>query len=181
MKHYLGIGEYQHYRVFVPFPWSSILLLLPLLLSYLLVIAIIINIHQYCLILYYYHYYHCNYYYCHHYCHYWYHYHSYYYRCYYHHYYFHYFSHHYHHWCHCYHYHHLVIIIRHNAASNNICIYLMSLYLNKNCSYKMFRLCSVIFCYKPWTSGPRLNIKTVLSMYGDFHVKDKTAVRTSYL
>ena len=31
------------------------------------------------------------------------------------------------------------------------------------------------------TSGPRLNIKTVLFMYGDFHVKDKTAVRTSYL
>ena len=30
-------------------------------------------------------------------------------------------------------------------------------------------------------SGPRLNIKTVLSAYGDFHVKDKTAVRTSYL
>ena len=30
-------------------------------------------------------------------------------------------------------------------------------------------------------AGPRLNIKTVLSMYGDFHVKDKTAVRTSYL
>ena len=29
--------------------------------------------------------------------------------------------------------------------------------------------------------GPRLNIKTVLSTYGDFHVKDKTAVRTSYL
>ena len=27
----------------------------------------------------------------------------------------------------------------------------------------------------------RLNIKTVLSTYGDFHVKDKTAVRTSYL
>ena len=32
-----------------------------------------------------------------------------------------------------------------------------------------------------WVSGPRLNIKTVLSTYGDFHVKDKTAVRTSYL
>ena len=31
------------------------------------------------------------------------------------------------------------------------------------------------------TSGPRLNIKTVLCTYGDFHVKDKTAVRTSYL
>ena len=30
-------------------------------------------------------------------------------------------------------------------------------------------------------SGPRLNIKTVLSAYGVFHVKDKTAVRTSYL
>ena len=29
--------------------------------------------------------------------------------------------------------------------------------------------------------GPGLNIKTVLSTYGDFHVKDKTAVRTSYL
>ena len=29
--------------------------------------------------------------------------------------------------------------------------------------------------------GPRLNIKTVLSTYGDFHVKDNTAVRTSYL
>ena len=30
-------------------------------------------------------------------------------------------------------------------------------------------------------TGPRLNIKTVLSTYGDFHVRDKTAVRTSYL
>ena len=30
-------------------------------------------------------------------------------------------------------------------------------------------------------AGPRLNIKTVLSTYGVFHVKDKTAVRTSYL
>ena len=30
-------------------------------------------------------------------------------------------------------------------------------------------------------SRARLNIKTVLSTYGDFHVKDKTAVRTSYL
>ena len=33
----------------------------------------------------------------------------------------------------------------------------------------------------PKSAGPRLNIKTVLSTYGDFHVKDKTAVRTSYL
>ena len=30
-------------------------------------------------------------------------------------------------------------------------------------------------------TGPCLNIKTVLSTYGDFHVKDKTAARTSYL
>ena len=29
--------------------------------------------------------------------------------------------------------------------------------------------------------GPHLNIKTALSTYGNFHVKDKTAVRTSYL
>ena len=33
----------------------------------------------------------------------------------------------------------------------------------------------------PAAPEPRLNIKTVLSTYGDFHVKDKTAVRTSYL
>ena len=37
----------------------------------------------------------------------------------------------------------------------------------------------LILTFKP--PGPRLNIKTVLSAYGDFHVKDKTAVRTSYL
>ena len=39
-------------------------------------------------------------------------------------------------------------------------------------------------CWWPWwwkEPGPRLNIKTVLSAYGDFHVKDKTDVRTSYL
>ena len=33
----------------------------------------------------------------------------------------------------------------------------------------------------PLIPGPCLNIKTVLSTHGDFHVKDKTAVRTSYL
>ena len=32
-----------------------------------------------------------------------------------------------------------------------------------------------------YRAGPHLNIKTVLSTYDDFHVKDKTAVRTSYL
>ena len=35
--------------------------------------------------------------------------------------------------------------------------------------------------YTSKNTGPRLNIKTVLSTYGDFHVKDKKAVRTSYL
>ena len=42
-----------------------------------------------------------------------------------------------------------------------------------------------IYTYNIYTNtmaaGGRLNIKTVLSTYGDFHVKDKTAVRTSYL
>ena len=33
----------------------------------------------------------------------------------------------------------------------------------------------------PRKPGPCLNIKTVLFRYGDFHVKDKMAVRTSYL
>ena len=46
---------------------------------------------------------------------------------------------------------------------------------NWGMQYKMvFKICEGI-------SGPCLNIKTVLSTYGDFHVKDKTAVRTSYL
>ena len=35
--------------------------------------------------------------------------------------------------------------------------------------------------YSGRRTGPCLNIKTVLSTYGDFHVKDKTAVRTCYL
>ena len=39
----------------------------------------------------------------------------------------------------------------------------------------------IIFVLCKFCAGPRLNIKTVLSTYGDFHVKDKTAVRTSYL
>ena len=43
----------------------------------------------------------------------------------------------------------------------------------------LFRLSARIF-YRG-VPGPCLNIKTVLSTYGDFHVKDKTAVRTSYL
>ena len=36
-------------------------------------------------------------------------------------------------------------------------------------------------CFIIGPGNNRLNIKTVLSTYGDFHVKDKTAVRTSYL
>ena len=41
--------------------------------------------------------------------------------------------------------------------------------------------CYCVISFEIEESGPRLNIKTVLSTYGDFHVKDKTAVRTSYL
>ena len=41
-----------------------------------------------------------------------------------------------------------------------------------------YLFCSIVYIHD---SGGRLNIKTVLSTYGDFHVKDKTAVRTSYL
>ena len=47
------------------------------------------------------------------------------------------------------------------------------------CSPKIFP--SPYVPQSPCSPGPRLNIKTVLSTYGDFHVKDKTAVRTSYL
>ena len=53
--------------------------------------------------------------------------------------------------------------------------------------FTMFlKFCPSCIIFPPKTpckkrSGPRLNIKTVLSTYGDFHVKDKTAVRTSYL
>ena len=36
-------------------------------------------------------------------------------------------------------------------------------------------------CYPMNTTGPRLNIKDRLSRYGDSHVKNKTAGRTSYL
>ena len=42
-------------------------------------------------------------------------------------------------------------------------------------------VCWLVWVRNKRLSGPRLNIKTVLSTYGDFHVKDKTAVRTSYL
>ena len=43
---------------------------------------------------------------------------------------------------------------------------------------QMFRYQNIMKNENP---GPRLNIKTVSSTYGDFHVKDKTADRTSYL
>ena len=47
-------------------------------------------------------------------------------------------------------------------------------------------LCSTaILIFACGVTGPRLNIKTFLATYGDFHVEDtaedKTAVRTSYL
>ena len=58
----------------------------------------------------------------------------------------------------------------------------MGLCKSKNCKSNVkvtdFVLFGMIFWYIEHT-GPRLNIKTVLSTYGDFHVKDKTAVRTT--
>ena len=36
-------------------------------------------------------------------------------------------------------------------------------------------------CCSSYTPGPRLNINTVFPRYGDYHVKDKTVVRPSYL
>ena len=56
--------------------------------------------------------------------------------------------------------------------------------ISRSCGYLKF---SYVACW--WSgdaivgpsTGPRLNIKTVLSRYGDSYVKDKTAVRTSYL
>ena len=49
--------------------------------------------------------------------------------------------------------------------------------------YGLVQDCSIssALAMKQWRYWARLNIKTVLSTYGDFHVKDKTAVRTSYL
>ena len=47
--------------------------------------------------------------------------------------------------------------------------------------YYIYEICGLVTPYGDKDPGPRLNIKTVLSTYGDFHVKDKTAVRTSYL
>ena len=52
---------------------------------------------------------------------------------------------------------------------------------HQNCLSWWKLLCWQVLNILMKTSGPRLNIKTVLSTYGDFHVKDKTAVRTSYL
>ena len=60
----------------------------------------------------------------------------------------------------------------------NDCITTTKQSTTKPCAYFL----GYTVLYTPYKhSGPRLNIKTVLSTYGDFHVKDKTAVRTSYL
>ena len=68
---------------------------------------------------------------------------------------------------------HAVTFNVHLTHESMILDYVPSHYLNQ---------CWLIISKVQWQSpGPRLNIKTVLSTYGDFHVKDKTAVRTSYL
>ena len=51
--------------------------------------------------------------------------------------------------------------------------------ISKN-NLQLYHPFSDLPCHKS-APGPCLNIKTVLSTYGDFHVKDKTAVTTSYL
>ena len=41
-----------------------------------------------------------------------------------------------------------------------------------------------MYCYNIsviYAPGPHLNIKTIVHRYGDSHVKDKTAMRPSYL
>ena len=59
-------------------------------------------------------------------------------------------------------------------GSNEDCV---TLQINTRGVWRWYDWC----CTCTHRPGPRLNIKTVLSTYGDFHVKDKTAVRTSYL
>ena len=58
------------------------------------------------------------------------------------------------------------------------CTYLFSIFVDL---LHVFNHATSVIIYCIMLAGPRLNIKTVLSTYGDFHVKDKTAVRTSYL
>ena len=70
------------------------------------------------------------------------------------------------------------------SGNNYLSIINQNIMLNASLVMKTFRnifiptMISSAYGQRP---GPRLNIKTVLSTYGDFHVKDKTAVRTSYL
>ena len=67
------------------------------------------------------------------------------------------------------------------SSKSNLELYVVKNYLRTE---PPSRTCPVLWCYCrhiTGEAGPRLNIKTVLSTYGDFHVKDKTAVRTSYL
>ena len=69
----------------------------------------------------------------------------------------------------------------------NVCIGVWLLWLQKQASqawisyYIPQNTAGCNYLSMPRVPGPRLNIKTVLSTYGDFHVKDKTVVRTSYL
>ena len=65
-------------------------------------------------------------------------------------------------------------------------VFLYSYGIKEKCSALQGISMPVNFTARPLSipmdeTGPRLNIKTVLSTYGYFHVKDKTAVRTSYL
>ena len=58
----------------------------------------------------------------------------------------------------------------------NVCINVLNIVAHE----KIF-IVSADDLWYPQAPGPRLNIKDRLSRYGDSHVKDKTAGRTSYL
>ena len=51
---------------------------------------------------------------------------------------------------------------------------MLSIYITKHAMMVL----EVAPCREP---GPRLNIKTIFPRYGDFHIKDKTVVRPSYI
>ena len=101
---------------------------------------------------------------------------------YYHYYYYYHYYHYYYHCCCCCYYHYYFHYYNHYYSRdyNPAVLSFASNY------YNLFKDRTPVDLIRPVSQirappGPRLNIKTVLSAYGDFHVKDKTAVRTSYL
>ena len=83
----------------------------------------------------------------------------------------------------------LLVVAEHLGARDGLTVSTTIKPLNISCAkspppnshVNVFRFVLQLSLHNPLKPGPRLNIKTILSTYGDFHVKDKTAVRTSYL